>query len=228
MMLTKQTSILNRVFKYVVSYNPEPLVGSLHRHCGACFFDILSQFIYTEAMQHTIAGKTVDVIAPTNLYKWASVWGRIQKNYYKQGVYLRREKQIEDFVSLNGFAKYYVIKDTDVLQQLQSEPHPSQADITIITDQKFSRLPCTAIIQQIQTLLDQCPRLYLCLNRHYINIDNTYHNSNLDPHFPRAVTQWLVQELGNTLVLDMSLDVLDCGDWFTWVIPDRMYYIQRV
>jgi hypothetical protein len=44
-----------------------------------------------------ILEKSVDVIAPTNLYKWASTWGKVQKNYYRDQVYLRREKQIEDF-----------------------------------------------------------------------------------------------------------------------------------
>lgn len=179
-------------------------------------------------MQQTILGKTVDVIAPKNLYKWAKVWGKVQKNYYKEDVYLRREKQIEDFVYLNGFQRCYIVKDTDVLQKLVSEQHPSQADIVIITDQKFSRLPCTAIIEQVQALLDQCPRMFLCLNRHYINIDNTYCDTDLDTHFPRAVTQWLEKELTNAAIIDMSLDVLDCGDWFTWVVPDRMYYIQRI
>ena len=178
-------------------------------------------------MQQTILGKQVNVIAPKNLYKWASIWGRVQRNYYQQSVYLRREKQIQDFVMLNGFSKTYIVKDTDILHQLTSVETPLQADIVIITDQKFSRLPCDAMIDAILALLAECPRMYLCLNRHYINIDNSYQDTELDQHFPLAITQWLKKSLHNTRIVDMSLDVLDCGDWFTWVVPDRMYYIEQ-
>lgn len=178
-------------------------------------------------MRQNILGKDVEVVAPKNLYKWASVWGRVQKNYYKDKVILRREKQIQDFIRLNGFEKLHIIKDTDVFPDLISVDEPSQADIVIVTDQKFSRLPCPVMIEQIQALLTRCPRLYMCLNRHYINIDNSYRDQELDAHFPLAVTQWLKKNLLEAKVIDMSLDVLDRGDWFTWVIPDRMYYIER-
>lgn len=179
-------------------------------------------------MQQYILGKQVDVISPTNLYKWASVWGKVQKSYYKQPVYLRREKQIEDFVVLNGYTKCYVEKDTDILKNLQSVTAIDQADLVIITDQKFSRLPCTALIQKIVDLLEQCSDLYICLNRHYINIDNSYQDTSLSNHFPLAITQWLKSSLPQAKIVDMSLDVLDKGDWFTWVVPDRMYYITRL
>lgn len=178
-------------------------------------------------MHIAILGKSVDVITTTNLYKWAKVWGKIQKNYYPYPVYLRREKQIEDFVALNEFKNLYIEKDTDILKSLTSVQDPAQADLIVITDQKISRLPCVAIIEKILTLLDSCPRLLICLNRHYINIDNSYIDQTLSNHFPLAVTQWLKKNLQNAHVLDLSLDVLDRGDWFTWVVPDRMYYIER-
>ena len=178
-------------------------------------------------MKETIMGRSVKVIAPMSLYKWAKIWGKVQKNYYQEPVYLRREKQIEDFVTLNGFSRVYVEKDTDILTKLQSVDKPEQADLVIITDQKFSRLPCAALIECIQSLLDRCPDLFICLNRHYINIDNSYQDTDLADHFPLAITQWLKKNLVQAKVIDMSLDVLDRGDWFTWVIPDRMYYITR-
>lgn len=179
-------------------------------------------------MHKTILGKTVEIIQPTNLYKWAKKWGGIQKNYYRWPVYLRREKQIEDFVKLNEFQRLYVEKDTDILKNFVSVESPDQADLVVITDQKFSRLPCPALINKISTLVDLCPNLYICLNRHYINIDNTYQDTNLDAHYPLAITQWLKKHLPQATVIDMSLDVLDKGDWFTWVVPDRMYYIRRI
>jgi hypothetical protein len=42
-----------------------------------------------------------------------------------------------------------------------------------------------------------------------------------------AMTQWLKKQLPDTKILDMSLDYLDRGNWFTWVVPDRIYYIER-
>lgn len=179
-------------------------------------------------MRTQILNKTVNIIAPRTLYKWASVWGKIQKNYYQDTVYLRREKQIEDFVFLNEFKNLYIEKDTDILKKLASTQDPTQADLTIITDQKFSRLPCTAIIDKMSSLLDRCPRMLVCLNRHYINIDNCYIDHSLSDHYPLAVTQWLKKNLPHTQVIDLSLDILDRGDWFTWVVPDRMYYIERL
>jgi len=179
-------------------------------------------------MHTQILNKTVDVVSPGSLYKWASIWGKVQKNYYQDDVYLRREKQIEDFAFLNEFTNLYIEKDTDILKSLVSVQNPSQADLLIITDQKFSRLPCDAMIEKILALLEQCPRMFLCLNRHYINIDNSYVDQTLSNHYPLAITQWLKKNLKDAKVLDLSLDVLDCGDWFTWVVPDRMYYIEQL
>ena len=178
-------------------------------------------------MLDQICGRTVDVVSPRTLYKWASVWGKIQKNYYTHEVYLRREKQIEDFVFLNEYKNLYIEKDTDILKNMRSVSRPDQADLVIITDQKFSRLPCTGIIESITQLLDQCPNLLICINRHYVNIDNTYRDQTLSSHYPLAVTQWLKKSLPTASIVDLSLDYLDSGNWFTWVIPDRIYYISR-
>jgi len=178
-------------------------------------------------MLDEICKPQVNVIAPTTLYKWAKVWGKVQKNYYKTDVYLRREKQIEDFILLNDFTNLYVEKDTDVLKNIKTVATPAQADLVIITDQKFSRLPCTGIIDKTIQLLNKCPALLICINRHYVNIDNTYIDQTLSDHYPLAITQWLKKSLPTALVTDLSLNYLDSGDWFTWVIPDRIYYITR-
>jgi len=178
-------------------------------------------------MIENIQGKEVDVIETVSLYKWAKIWGKVQKNYYPNPVMLRREKQIEDFVLLNEFQYLYIVKDTDILKNLNSVDTPEQADLIIITDQKFSRLPCPALIKKIQELLLKCPKIYLCLNRHYVNIDNSFCDSALSDHYPLAVTQWLKKNLVNSRVTDLSLDYLDRGDYFTWVVPDRMHYIEN-
>jgi hypothetical protein len=178
-------------------------------------------------MVETILGKTVDVVANSNLYKWANVWGSVQKRYYPVPVQIRREKQLLDFVHLNEFKKIYIEKDTDILAELCSQPTPDGCDLVIVTDQKFSRLPCRGIVERIKQLLNQCPRLLICLNRHYINIDNQYHDSALDSNINLAITQWLRRSLPEQTVLDLSLDYVDHGDYFTWVVPDRIYYIEK-
>jgi hypothetical protein len=172
--------------------------------------------------------KKVDIVSSNklNLYKWAKTWGKIQKNYYKNSVYLRREKQLEDFIKLNGFSRPFIIKDTDVLKTVVTVDDIDKADIVVVTDQKFSRYPCVEIIEQIKKLLTRCPSLLICLNRHYINIDGNYVDTSLDDSYTVAITQWLKKQLPANKIIDMSLDYIDFGDWFTWVIPDRIYYIE--
>jgi len=163
------------------------------------------------------------IISPTqNLYKWAKVFNRLQRKFFDGEFELRRERQIHDFLLLNEFKNVHYITDTDVFVGAKSVGI-EQADIVVITDQKFSRYPCPTIIKNIEQLVKQCP-LYLCLNRHYINLDNSYHNYTLDENFPTAITQWLKQSLDATII-DLSLNYIDHGDAFTWAIPDRHYYI---
>ena len=169
----------------------------------------------------------VTICQPENLYKWAKIWGGVQKKYYKEKVFLRREKQILDFIFLNQFLNIYVEKDTDVFVDIQSVLEPVDADLVLITDQKFSRMPCHGIIAKINLLLEQCPNLLICLNRHYINLDNRFIDPDLDDNLNLAIAQWLRKNIADASILDLSLDYLDRGDWFTWVIPDRIYFIQK-
>jgi hypothetical protein len=155
------------------------------------------------------------------------VWNSAQRKFFVQDVQLRREKQIQDFLVLNEFQSVQFISDTDVFDQFDAMPTVNAgADIVVITDQKFSRYPCPVILDKIQQHLSQCSNLYLCLNRHYINIDNSYHDATLSDNFCLAITQWLRRGLPNANVVDLSLDYLDIGRSFTWAIPDRHYYIH--
>jgi hypothetical protein len=169
------------------------------------------------------------IVDPTHaLYKWSRIFNRLQRQFFVDPVTkLRREKQIEDFVRLNGYSRPWIMIDTDVLSSLRDicVATPQEADILIITDQKFSRYPCPAMIKKIQQLVDQCPTMYLCLNRHYVNIDNSYHDPDLDDNFTRAIPQWLDKNLPYE-VLDLSLDYMDYGHAFTWAVPDRHYLIR--
>lgn len=169
------------------------------------------------------------VIDPTHgLYKWARIFNRLQRRFFVDEVTkLRREKQIEDFVTLNGYQRVWILNDTDVLGAIYDRraEQIQDADIAVVTDQKFSRYPCPVMIEKIRDIMAQCPVLYLCLNRHYINIDNSYHDVTLDDNFNRAITQWLQKNLSYE-VIDLGLDYLDYGHAFTWAIPDRHYLIR--
>jgi len=124
----------------------------------------------------------------------------------------------------------HFVTDTDVFvdfDQVQRVASPDQADLVVITDQKFSRYPCAVLVEQIRILLDQCPNLFVCLNRHYINIDNSYIDSTLSDKLTLAIPQWLRKSLPQTKILDLSQDYIDHGESFTWVIPDRLFYIQK-
>lgn len=172
------------------------------------------------------ARKKITVEEPRGLYRWAKLWNRKQRDFFVGEVTLRREKQIRDFICLNGFQRVRFKVDTDVFQDHPSVEHSTQAELVVITDQKFSRFPCEVLITKIQQQLEKCPRLYLCLNRHYINIDDTYQDAELDSNLNRAITQWLQRSLPGADIIDLSLDYLDRGDYFTWALPDRHYYIR--
>lgn len=161
-----------------------------------------------------------------SLYKWHKNYGNIQKKWHQNDYKIRREKQIEDFVFLNEFKKVKLLSDNYILKSLEKYKTEHDAEITIVTDQKFSRYPCFQIINEIKKILKQCPVLYLCLNRYYINIDNSFHDESLDNNSNLAITQWLKKNLQEYSITDLSLDYNDDGSWFTWVIPDRHFLIK--
>lgn len=170
------------------------------------------------------------IVQPTRaLYKWAKIFNRLQRDFFIEETKLRREKQIEDFIILNGFKRVKFKTDTDVFKSFIIDrcEHSVDADLVVITNQKFSRYPCPEIINQIRKQLDKCSRLYLCLNRHYINIDNSYHDPLLDANFTVAIGQWLRKELAEFDIIDLSLDYIDYGHAFTWAVPDRHFYIKK-
>jgi hypothetical protein len=181
-------------------------------------------------MHNFKTNKQLVVETPRGLYKWAHIFNRLQRNFFNEPLKLRREKQIEDFIVLNGFRKVRFKTDTDLFLdffQVERCTHSQDADITVITDQKFSRYPCPIIIKKIIEQLDKCPNLYLCLNRHYINLDNSYHDSTLDNNFCVAITQWLKKSMPEVEIVDLSLNDIDYGRSFTWAVPDRHYYIRK-
>jgi hypothetical protein len=164
----------------------------------------------------------------SSLYKWHKNYGNLQKRYFKEDYQIRREKQIEDFIELNDFGKIKIEKDNYILESLKerSVDRLNDADLCVITDQTFSRYPCPEIIKNIEHRLEICSAMYLCLNRYYINIDNSFHDKSLSDNPNLAITQWLKKSLPELRIIDLSLDYDDDGAWFTWVIPDRHYFIE--
>lgn len=168
-------------------------------------------------------------IDPTRfLYKWNRTYGAFQKKYFIESVVYRRELAIESFIKLNGFHRVKFETETDILHNIKRTTEVSDAhELMVVANQKISRLPCPAIIQQIKMYLDACPNLYLCLTRWYINIDNSYHDPDLDDDFLIAITQWLKKNLPDYHVLDLNLHLQEDGTFFSWVIPDRHYFICK-
>jgi hypothetical protein len=181
-------------------------------------------------MTNFVPNRSLIVEPPRGLYHWARIFNRLQRNFFVEPVELRREKQIKDFIKLNGYTRVKFKIDTDVFNDIDVTrcDKSSQAELVVITDQKFSRYPCSVLIQQIKNQLDRCSQLYLCLNRHYINLDNSYHDITLDEDFNLAISQWVKTQLFEYDVVDLSLDYLDHGDAFTWVIPDRHFFIRKL
>jgi len=179
-------------------------------------------------MTNFIPNRPVVVESPRGLYHWARIFNRLQRNFFVEPVQLRREKQIRDFIKLNGYTRVKFKTDTDVFTDVTRCNKSSEAELVVITDQKFSRYPCPALIQQIKNQLDRCSQLYLCLNKHYINIDNSYHDQTLDENFNVAISQWLKKQLPGYDIVDLSLDYVDHGTAFTWVIPDRHFFIRKL
>ena len=182
-------------------------------------------------MTNFVPNRELIIEPPKGLYHWARIFNRLQRNFFAEPVQLRREKQIKDFIKLNGYTRVKFKTDTDVFNDVTDLTlcnKSSDAELVVITDQKFSRYPCPVLIQQIKNQLDRCSQLYLCINRHYINIDNSYHDCALDENFNVAISQWLKKQLSEYDVVDLSLDYLDHGTAFTWAIPDRHFFIRKL
>ena len=171
--------------------------------------------------------KPITVESPRFLYRWNRTYGGLQRKYFEENIVYRREKQIEDFIKLNNFERVKFYTETDILGSVKAQRGVDHdQELTVIANQSFSRYPCHEIIRQIKIHLNHCPRLYLCLVRWYINIDNSYHDIGLGDDYVYAITQWLRQSLPDAQILDLGINAQENGEFFSWVIPDRHFYIE--
>jgi len=172
--------------------------------------------------------KNIEIVKPSDAYKWAKNFKRIQDKFYDGKYKLRRLQQIEDFVKLNGFSSVYHIEETFLDLDIPKVNDIANSDLILVTHQGYSRYPLVDIIKQIKNWLTTSKHLYFCLNRHYINIDNARLNYDVPDDLQQAITFWLNTELNDCVVVDMSRNYIDLGKNFTWSCPDRHYYIRRV
>jgi hypothetical protein len=161
-------------------------------------------------------------------------WFKAQFRYFKEDCKLRREKKIEDFILNNNFKQIHHIRDNPVLVNFfQSTPlikqvPINQAELLIITDQKFSRLTTKNIILNLKQYLKLVPKIYLCLNKHYLNYNDAGEfDSSLPDDYDTAITVWLRKKLPNYSIHNISLNFKESGSDFTWVLPPCEYLICR-
>lgn len=160
-------------------------------------------------------------------------WFRAQFRYFKEDCKLGREKNIEDYI-LNNARRVHFYKDNPVFNAFL-EQHPEiqvvpieQAELLVITHQGFSRLDTSVIVNKLKELLTQVPKIYLCLNKHYINYnDATVLDNTLPDDYNYAITTWLQKSLPNTIVNNISINFNETGADFTWVIPPCEILICR-
>lgn len=166
------------------------------------------------------------VITSQNLYKWHKNWNRLQKSFFTETYDLYEKIKIEKFIFDKGFKNVFHIKDNYIDFNFDTVSSVDNADLVLITDQKFSRSTCKIIIENINELLNQCDNVFLCLNRHYLNITGTEVDSTLPDDYESAIQVWLEKSL-DAKIINYSERFVDDGSYFTWVIPDQKFYISK-
>lgn len=161
-------------------------------------------------------------------------WFKRQFNYFSGDCKLLREKKLEDFILNNGFKKIHVIRDNTVLDDflqraLQISQVPLEdAELLIITDQRFSRLSSKNIINSVAGYLEKVPNIYLCLNKLYLNYNDEFvPDSSLPDQEDAAVTAWLKQSLPHARIFNIGINFRETGANFTFVMPPSEHLICR-
>jgi len=162
-----------------------------------------------------------------NLYHWHKNWNRIQKSFFVESYELYEKSKIENFVKENNFKNTYVIKDNFIDFNFNQTTNLEKADLILITDQKFSRSKCVDIIKNIEKMLDGCNNLFVCLNRHYLNITGVENDKELPDDYEESIEIWLKNSLSSYKIKNYSEKFIDDGSYFTWVIPDQKFHICK-
>lgn len=166
------------------------------------------------------------IIIVDSIKKWHKNWGKMQGRWFAEPFEFHEKIKIEKFIESNGFKQVYHIKDNYLDYNFQTTEDIKQADLILITEQKFSRYRCKDIISKIEAFMNVCPSIYLCLNRHYLNITGTEIDTTLPDDYEDAIEVWLKKNL-NYSIKNYSERFTDDGSYFTWVIPDQKFYITK-
>lgn len=164
-----------------------------------------------------------------HMFGWTKNFRRIQENFYDEEVRIRRFVDAEDFITLNGYRKVFVMTETDLGWQIPKEwfvDKLEDADLVFVADQRLSRLPCFEIINEIKRLTANADG-YITFNRHYLNIDNRKIDLELPDDYIQAITSWMKQSLPEYVVTDLSRNYLDNGQQFTFALGDRQYSVVK-
>ena len=159
-------------------------------------------------------------------------WGKIQLRYFKEDCKIRREKNLEDYILTNGIKKIHLIKDNNILDEFLVANRielvdPEFADLVIITSQQFSRLDVTVMIEKLNQLLAKCPTIYFCLNKYYLNANESVCDKELTENYDPAIVEWLLKNIPGSIIINLTETFVEDGSCFTWVVPSSEILICK-
>lgn len=166
-------------------------------------------------------------------YPWRHPkWNQIQLRWFGKGCISRREKNLQDFITTNGFRRVNIIKDNFILddflrQHNISEVPADQADAVIITSQQFSRFDVQVMLDKLRELIEQCPLIYFCMNKYYLNGNESVMDTELPDDYDAAIVHWLRKHLPNANITNLTSTFPEDGSWFTWVVPSSEILICK-
>ena len=159
-------------------------------------------------------------------------WNRIQLRWFGEPCISRREKNLQDFVITNGITHLHLIKDNHILDDFLQEQNielvpPEAAEAVIITSQQFSRLDTSVMLDKLQRLLDQCPLIYFCMNKYYLNANESTKDESVPENYDAALVYWLRTHISGATIVNITSTFVEDGSWFTWVVPSSEILICR-
>lgn len=159
-------------------------------------------------------------------------WNRIQLRWFSEPCISRREKNLEDFIITNGLQSVHLIKDNNILDQFLDDNNvkqvpPHLAEAVIITSQQFSRFDVAVMLDKLRDLLAQCSLIYFCMNKYYLNANESIQDQDLPENFDAALVCWLRKHLPGANIVNITSTFVEDGSWFTWVVPTSEILICR-
>jgi len=167
------------------------------------------------------------IVSNISLYKWTKNFANLQNKFYDKKYKLKRIHDIEQFIVEKKFKKVYHVEETRLDIDIPACESFLECDLVLVTHQGYSRFSCDGLIKQIKQWTNNGKHLYICLNRHYLNIDNSKIALKLSDDYQTAIVEWLQHSLENYTVQELSDRYIDKGKHFTWSVPDKHFYIWK-